>query len=198
MKTYTNEDITKKNPSYAREHPAMAAFLVLFVIAVVGSIGWYIFQAVVPQKPKAALQWSGITAGTSTTADLQKTLGTPVAESKQGENDILSYKSSYQAFPHQVITRNGVVVFIEEWVPPESNSMLQDYVTQFGAPDFTSHLLESGIAYTLSVFLKKGIAVDAHTESGKVFHVLYFVPTTQQQFMTDFQSYIAPPGQTGP
>ena len=136
---------------------------------------------VLQQKQRVLYPWNGVIPGKTSIADLEKTLGQPVGTKQQGDQVVYGFKSDYPSFPHEVVTNNtGTVSFVREWIPTENPKKIADYLKELGPPQLITTSLDEG--YTIYAFPSRGIAFNAHTVTGTLFHIWHFSPTTVDQF----------------
>lgn len=185
-----SEGFINKFVAYLVKNPTLGIAIVLIVIAGVVLFSQTIIQRYFSLRRAPEATWNNIVPGQTTLEDTEKLLGPPLESQTVGDQTILSYQSTYPVYPNHVYTTENKVTFIKEWIDPKDTRTLAFYTEKFGEPEFTAYSNDSSDAYYLYVFPKQGIAVNAHIQEKKVFHVWYFEPTTQEAFIKDFKEFI--------
>ncbi|MFK7803085.1 MAG: hypothetical protein AB8G95_15745 [Anaerolineae bacterium] len=144
--------------------------------------------------------WNGIKLGETKYADVIDSLGAPMSSSytQLGWSNILtiSYPSPSSMFRNEIIIDDACdcVVYVRNQLLGGSetdHSKLSDHLAIHGRPQLALGGGNYGSAGFL-IYLEKGIALEAQIsrpiEDAIVFAVHYFVPQSQNQFMTTWGS----------
>lgn len=161
-------------------------YIFLFAFALVAITIGYILQALTPPSTET-YTWNEITPGQSNLNDLTAQMGQPIGQEAYGDGQKLSYTSDYPTLPQDVILDSaGTVQFIKQYLPPNTTENIDDYIAQFGEPDYVLFDTNTGDSYNANVFLQQGVVVFSHFSDGSVNQKWYFQPTTPEIF---FQSW---------
>lgn len=163
-------------------------FVLLFAFALIALIVVYILRAITPPGPQTNT-WNDITPGYSQVDDVTKQFGQPIGQESFGGGQKLSFQSDYPSRPNDVVVdQSGVVQFMKEYLPLDSEEYLQEYVLEYGQPDLVLIDTITGDAFRAYVFLKQGVVLLAHIADDSVQQKWYFAPTSAEIFLQSWGS----------
>lgn len=177
----------KKTIHWIKKNPLKSILIFMGAAVLLLEIVFVLANTFLPKT--STLFWQDVQPGKSTVEELLEKAGPPIDKQTSGESTIFSYNSDYPVYPHKVYTSKDTVDFVEEWIAPDKGVLLSQYKEKLGEPDFITQAKGSE-NFKLHVFLKHGIAVNAHERGENVLHVWYFRPMTQEEFFTRFASFL--------
>lgn len=135
-----------------------------------------------PTTPSQAVYEESIIPGKSTKGDLVKKLGEPL--DSQGQK--LMFKSNSSERNHEATVEQDKVVFIKEIVTLKDEKRIDDIQKELGEPEHFLYGPQSVGGFNLYIYAENGLAYIGHPETGLLFEIWYFPPTTFDEFRTKY------------
>lgn len=117
-----------------------------------------------------------LSPGRSTIADVDNIAGKPTSIKKVGDKTYLYYNTPVSGLKNSVLLINNVVYYIYEHVFGNYRGTYNDFLKNYGVPDFVLYN-QSGAWH---VFLSKGVVVQAN--NNLILELVYFLPQGEEAF----------------
>lgn len=170
--------------------------LIIISITIACTLGIYLYFKLVDQDKNSTLtesvtpgelskkspKYENVQVGESNKEDVIENFGEPINEKVQGNYKVLEFVSDNPNFNNEVFFENDNAEFIKRIIVKENNINLNDYEKDLDTTKYVLYSYSSTFGTNLVVYPQSGIAFVAHTNTGIVYEIWYFEPTTLEIF----------------